>query len=149
MKFHMLMLMNKWMMFFLMQMQMQSASLTLGCYIKAHLGTDHTKGVVNQGVGAPQVWPHHYHRLSGPRSSGGCMPPCNDGSKWFPYFLAPNRPSHQYKQMRCSPFNTHTIWSYTPHLSLLVLSQFQQQYFGASKAIKEGLASWKKSDILV
>ena len=32
MKFHMLMLLNEWMMFVLMQMQVQSASLTLGCY---------------------------------------------------------------------------------------------------------------------
>ena len=32
MKFHMLMLLNEWMMFVLMQMQVQSASLTLECY---------------------------------------------------------------------------------------------------------------------
>ena len=31
-KFHMLMLMNEWVMLMLMQMQVQSASLTLGCY---------------------------------------------------------------------------------------------------------------------
>ena len=32
MKFHMLMLMNEWVMLMLMQMKVQSASLTLGCY---------------------------------------------------------------------------------------------------------------------
>ena len=54
----MLMLMNEWMMLVLMQMQIQSASLTLGCYIRAQSRTDHQRGP-RTPLGPTLLWRLH------------------------------------------------------------------------------------------
>ena len=95
---------------------------TTGGRVQAYPGTDHTNAVTrrsHQGVGAPWVQPHPHRRLSGPCSSGGCMPPCIGGFGQFPILLVPNRPHSTIKEGVELSFNTHIIWSYTPHYHFL------------------------------
>ena len=85
---------------------------------------------------------HPHHRLLGPSSVGSCMEACIVSLGQFPNLPVPNQPHTCISRWVELTIHTHLIWALI-HYHTLVLF-YLLVVFGASKAIKQGLAPQKK-----